>query len=123
MCTGPSTVCGILSNGSVACWGNNEEGALGSGLSYSVLSTSASPRLVPNIGSATAISCGALFNCALDSGKAYCWGTTTTGQLGNGTTGSVGSPVPVQVLTNATNIAAISTGVNHACLIDSAFQY
>jgi hypothetical protein len=41
------------------------------------------------------------------------------GQLGNGTTGSVGSPVPVQVLTNATNIAAISTGVNHACLIDS----
>jgi hypothetical protein len=148
------------------------QGALGFGLSDSVLSTSASPLLVQNIGSATAISCGTLFNCALVSGtrpcrllltpsfasapthflddrtgKAYCWGTgtptpslrpgscswplltsppytrsrfpATYGQLGYGTNNSVGSPVPVQVLTNATNIIAISAGDTHACLIDS----
>jgi hypothetical protein len=45
--------------------GADEQGALGCGLAYANLTSTATPRLVSNLTNASAIFCGALFNCAL----------------------------------------------------------
>src|ERR1022692_1460448 len=43
-------------------------------------------------GAAALITAGSFHSCAIESGKAYCWGDNGSGQLGNGST--VGSSVP-----------------------------
>jgi alpha-tubulin suppressor-like RCC1 family protein len=44
---------------------------------------------------ASSISAGGNQSCAIQSGKAYCWGGNQDGQLGNGTTTNSGVPVAV----------------------------
>jgi alpha-tubulin suppressor-like RCC1 family protein len=71
---------------------------------------------------ASPISAGALHACALDSGKAYCWGFNDFGQLGDGSTAE--SLVPVAVTTSGvragTTLTQISAGGEQACALDSA---
>ncbi|ELR21814.1 regulator of chromosome condensation (RCC1) repeat domain containing protein [Acanthamoeba castellanii str. Neff] len=112
LCSGLWTSCGVLSN--------DEQGALGCGLAYANLTSTATPRLVSNLTNASAIFCGGLFNCALlKSGSAYCWGAGNVGQLGNGGSGAVSSISPVRVTTSNRSIISFSAGDNHACLIYS----
>src|ERR1035441_6485435 len=49
-------------------------------------------------GAGALITAGSFHSCAIESGKAYCWGDNGSGQLGNGST--VGSSVPVAVDTS-----------------------
>ena len=70
------------------------------------------------------ISAGFFHSCALESGKAYCWGNNTYGQLGNGTT--TDSSVPVAVDTSGvlagktlTQITAGRVG-SATCALDAA---
>jgi alpha-tubulin suppressor-like RCC1 family protein len=71
----------------------------------------------------TAIAAGSEQACAIESGKAYCWGYNLLGGLGDGTTASSGVPVAVYsggVLTGKT-ITQISTGDSYdTCALDSA---
>jgi len=68
------------------------------------------------------ISAGFFHSCALESGKAYCWGYNYWGQLGNGTT--INSSVPVAVDTSGVlagkTLTQITTGADHTCALDSA---
>jgi alpha-tubulin suppressor-like RCC1 family protein len=60
--------------------------------------------------------------CALDTdGRAYCWGSNSQGQLGNGTTADADHPVPVASTRTFTAIAAAGNGGirAHTCAIAS----
>src|SRR3990172_8896264 len=75
--------CGMMSDGSVKCWGGNSSGQLGNGTNI----YSSSPVTVSGITSAIAIAAGGQHSCALlSSGLVKCWGGNSSGQLGNGTT-------------------------------------
>ncbi len=73
--------CALLSGG-VECWGRNEFGQIGNG----VTTTSLVPVAVPNLTGVTAIATGEATTCALlSNGAVECWGDNTDGELGLGT--------------------------------------
>ena len=109
----------ITSIGAVKCWGGNDSGQLGNGAQgYSA--DSAIPVDVTGLSSGvTAISTGGTHTCAITStGGVKCWGSNSSGQLGNGTT--TNSTVPVDVIGLGTGVISISLGWNHTCAITSA---
>jgi alpha-tubulin suppressor-like RCC1 family protein len=71
---------------------------------------------------ANQISAGWTHACLLSGGKAYCWGDNTYGQLGNNSTTSTTSPVPVYtggVLSGVT-LTQIGSGQYYTCALSSA---
>jgi alpha-tubulin suppressor-like RCC1 family protein len=91
--------CGVTTAGAAYCWGHNQSGELGNGL------TTDSSTPVPVAGGLTFASVSAAargrlsggYSCGLTSTHAaYCWGGNALGQLGNGTTTE--STVPTRVL-------------------------
>ena len=79
----------------------------------SIFSNEASARALEP---ASQVSAGGFHTCALlPGGKVQCWGDNSYGQLGNGTTTSVNVPVPVSGLTE--EVAAISSGDSHTCVL------
>lgn len=91
---GQYTTCGVTTSGDAYCWGDGSYGLLGSG-DYS---NSSIPVLVAGGHSFAAVSIGSggVTACGITvSGDAYCWGTGSSGQLGNGNYSF--SPVPVAV--------------------------
>jgi alpha-tubulin suppressor-like RCC1 family protein len=70
---------------------------------------------------ASSISAGYLHACALENGKAYCWGFNDSGDLGDGSTTS--SSVPVAVDTSGAlagkTLTQISAGGEQTCALDS----
>ena len=71
---------------------------------------------------ATSIALGDNHACAIESGKAYCWGSDDHGQLGDGST--VDSSVPVAVDTSGAlagkTLIQIAGGQDFTCAVDSA---
>ena len=110
--------CAIFVGGTVKCWGLNDHGQLGDGTtgnSDGTTNYSLGYVAVTGITTATSISAGSDYSCALlTGGTVKCWGTNGFGQLGNGTTTSSSVPVSVSGLTNAT---AISAGLLHSCAL------
>ncbi len=93
----------LLSNGTIAAWGNNAWGVLGTGAS----SESDVPVLVSGVSEVTAIAAGE--NYALDlsrDGTVRGWGDGLDGQLGDRTYETSESPVLVSGLSGATAIGA-----------------
>ncbi|HEX8673093.1 MAG TPA: hypothetical protein VF710_14455 [Longimicrobium sp.] len=93
--------CAVATDGAAYCWGLNSEGQLGStsttrgadGLPYT-----ASPAPVGGGLLWKEVSAGALHSCGITTdARLRCWGLNTSGQLGNGTTTSSATPVPVRV--------------------------
>jgi LruC domain-containing protein len=108
---GQYRTCAVRPDGSVACWGRNNQGQLGNGSLVDVTA----PTTVTSVANAVSVSAGDSHSCALlTDGTARCWGNNTFGQLGNGTTTSATSAVQVSGLTDATAIAA---GANHSCAL------
>ncbi|MBI2891824.1 MAG: hypothetical protein HYY13_13705 [Nitrospirae bacterium] len=111
--------CALKHDGTVWCWGRNDQGQLGIGTSTgpSTCSTVACSKLPMQVqGSLTdaiAISVGGFYACALRvNGVAVCWGDNYYGQLGIGST--TDSYTPATVSGGFTSVA-ISTGTEHAC--------
>ena len=109
---GSSHSCALLSDGTIKCWGDNSAGQLGNG------STTASTTPVavsPLSTTAKAVSTGRAHSCALlTDGKVECWGDNSAGQLGNGSTTTSATPVPVSTITDAKAVAA---GYDHSCAL------
>ncbi|GEM_PF-7077497 len=62
-------------------------------------------------------SCGESFCCALiDDGTVKCWGSNSSGQLGDGTLNTISIPTAVPGLSNIIDIA---TGSSHTCVLIS----
>jgi len=89
--------CALLANGTVSCWGDRFNGAVGDGR---IEQSHASPSPVVQLSGVAQIDANGASSCAVlaDSKAILCWGMNSFGQLGNGTTDSSGTPVMVQVL-------------------------
>ena len=103
--------CAIVDGGAVECWGNGAYSQNGDGLS----TNSAVPVQVTGLTSgATAISTDDGAACAITaSGGVVCWGLNSGGQLGDGTTTTRATPVPVLGLTSG--VTQIAMGYGFAC--------
>ena len=117
--SGQKHSCARLNDRTIRCWGDNDFGQFGNGSQTSPGGTSASafpPPLVSGISNATALVAGANHNCAiLTDGTVKCWGKGDRGQLGNNAAPAFATtPVPVQGITNAIDIAA---GAKHTCAL------
>jgi alpha-tubulin suppressor-like RCC1 family protein len=115
--SGGSHTCAILDNGSISCWGWNDDGQLGNGGTTNLTT----PTLTSSLGSgrtAVAISSGESHTCAiLDNGEVSCWGSNSNGQLGNGGNTNQTSPTLTNSLGTGRTAVAISSGGWHTCAI------
>ena len=74
--------CLVLTDGRVACWGNNLTGQLGDGTRVS----HPRPVLVKDLAGARAVDVSGNHACALlVDGRVACWGSNSAGQIGDGT--------------------------------------
>jgi alpha-tubulin suppressor-like RCC1 family protein len=81
--------------GRLYCWGDNEFGQLGTGLSGDMLVPT--EVTIPDNDTVTALVAGARHTCAATvRGLLYCWGDNAEGQLGLGTRGGI-EPIPQRV--------------------------
>ncbi|MDA7740343.1 putative Ig domain-containing protein, partial [Euryarchaeota archaeon] len=110
--------CAILDDDSIKCWGEGDDGKLGTGstgIRNTPTSTSgsfASGRY------AVAIDAGYDHTCAiLDNGQLTCWGSDADGQLGNGATTGTKSSLQSSTVSLGTGRTAISlsAGGEHTC--------
>jgi hypothetical protein len=111
--------CAIV-NGGVQCWGANYYGQLGNNSTSTV--ATAPVQVLGLTSGATAVAAGYSHTCAIVSGGVECWGSNSSGQLGNGSAGGV-SLVPVQVSGLSVGVQAIAAGYAHTCaLVNSGVQ-
>ena len=113
---GESHTCGLVSGGTAYCWGGNMSGQLGDGTGGR--GDSSDNRLAPVAVSGgrtyTALVAGANHTCGLATGgAAYCWGSNSAGQFGDGGSGGIRT-APVAVSGGLT-FTALVTGVEHTC--------
>jgi prepilin-type N-terminal cleavage/methylation domain-containing protein len=106
---GQDFVCGLITDGTIKCWGNNTPGQLGNGTN----TNSNTPVTVSGISTAVQIGVGSNHACAvLSDSTVRCWGSNSWGQLGDGSTVNRNTPVTVSGLTN---VARITLGDVHTC--------
>ncbi len=107
---GQSHTCSLKPDGSIRCWGRNNEFELGT--------TNASLAMGPDVGApgAVAIAAGGFHTCALFvGGEVACWGFNSRGQAGfPNTSVNVGGPINVRGVANAVELTA---GGFHTCVV------
>ena len=107
--------CALHQNGTISCWGNNEDGQLGDGTGGNEGDYSSVPVKVVNIDDATAISTDWGHSCALhQNGTISCWGRNLTAQLDDNEEPTSSVPVKVQGIEEAT---AITAGSGYSCAL------
>jgi alpha-tubulin suppressor-like RCC1 family protein len=111
--------CALLTKATIKCWGWNYDGQLGNGTSGYYYDSSATPVPVTGITNAAAVVAGRYHSCALlTDATIKCWGLNYSGELGNGTRGSLyaNSATPLAV-TGITNASAVALGDHHSCAL------
>src|SRR5437773_3237199 len=103
--------CALLGDGTVWCWGRNQDGQLGNGIPLPAPPATqcpsswcaATPVRASGITGAAAVIAGGYHTCAvlMPDRTVQCWGRNDDGQLGDGTRTSSSTPVPVGGLTGA----------------------
>ncbi|NNE74461.1 MAG: RCC1 repeat-containing protein [Acidimicrobiales bacterium] len=124
--TGLKHACGMKSDGTAWCWGQNNVGQLGD----TTTTDSSSPVAVAGPGGVGTFSgakiagFGALHSCVVRTdATAWCWGDNSKGQLGDNTT--TDSAWPVQVvgtggIGSLSLVLRIDGGAAHTCAQDTA---
>jgi len=121
---GESHTCAILNNSAIKCWGEGEDGRLGTGKNRDEESP---PNSINRLGTgrtAMGITAGNAHTCAiLDNSSIKCWGKNTYGQLGLGDTtnresvSQLGDDLPVVDLGAGRTARGITAGDNQTCAI------
>jgi hypothetical protein len=107
--------CGITTDGTAYCWGDNSRGQLGTGDRLA----SPTPRLVQTSEKFLSITAGYLHTCGVTvNGAILCWGITWYGRMGNGQPGSAseGINIPSPAATTAL-FKSVSAGFSHTCAV------
>jgi alpha-tubulin suppressor-like RCC1 family protein len=89
---GGAHTCAIVgTERAVWCWGDNDSGQLGNGMTE--VGPTETPTPVAGLTGVQALSAGAAHTCALRSDRTvWCWGTDSSGQLGDGVPLYVNTP-------------------------------
>jgi serine/threonine-protein kinase len=99
-----------LDGGALYCWGKDNEGQLGDG----VTTDAAIRRAVPLAG-VRALAAGFFHTCACaGDGRVFCWGRNAEGQLGSGGGALVPSPTAVPGIAGC---RAVATGAARSCVL------
>ena len=115
---GGSHTCGLIVGGQAYCWGWDVSGQLGNG---APLISVSSPSLVAGGLTFKQISSGLIHTCGVTtSGAAYCWGSNTFGEAGNGSF-AAGTNVPSRVAGGLT-FTQVSAGSAHTCGLTAGGQ-
>ncbi|WP_413943337.1 RCC1 domain-containing protein [Bdellovibrio sp. HCB-162] len=133
---GNNHTCALLDNYTVKCWGLNSMGHLGQGHANNIGDGAgemgdALPAV--NLGTgrtALQIATGSDHTCAiLDNSTVKCWGYNNNGQLGQGSTGSIGASagsmgdaLPAINLGTGRTALQVAAGNNHTCAILDNFS-
>lgn len=117
---GSGHTCAIRQTGQALCWGNNPHGQLGDGSETGRLT----PAAIFGLYRTWRISGGVAHTCAIrtlgqvtTSGHVVCWGSSSVGQLGDGSYSQRSLPKNTGILDNAVEISA---GDLHTCAIQSS---
>jgi alpha-tubulin suppressor-like RCC1 family protein len=105
---GPEHACARRRDGTVACWGRNDVGQLGSGTQSQVW-TSRVP--VKGLAGVATLDIGPTHACAITGGRIACWGDNTAGQGGFD---GASSPIPRAGITGL-EVASLALGRDHTC--------
>ena len=108
---GADHACARRRDGSVSCWGRNDDGQLGDG--------TRTPRAldvaVKDLAGAVSVAAGQRHTCAATSkGEVLCWGADDAGQLGDGGGPSRARPLAVAGISTA---LAVSAGEAFSCAV------
>ncbi|MBI5513154.1 MAG: hypothetical protein HY909_05255 [Deltaproteobacteria bacterium] len=109
--SGQAASCAAFSDGSVRCWGGNNDGQLGVG----TMSTCFFPGLIPGFGGVTSVAAGGSSFCARRRGERYvwCWGSNFRGELGTG----IGTPARAVPSQSLGFDGVVYGGNSHACVV------
>jgi alpha-tubulin suppressor-like RCC1 family protein len=101
-------------DGTVKCWGRNNEGQLGRGTTQSV--SNDFPTTVTNLANVVAVAAGGYHTCVLlVGGSVQCWGSNGEGQAGNASGADpISAPGPIRTFATVPGIA-IAVGGYHSC--------
>jgi alpha-tubulin suppressor-like RCC1 family protein len=106
LAAGDTVTCGRRVDGTVMCWGSNDDGKLGNGEDIS----SSTPVLVKEISDAVDVAVGNVHACVVHkTGAVSCWGNNAQRQLGDGSTDGSGRPKGVLTLNDAVQVAVGGT--------------
>ncbi len=104
----PFCGCAVLRDGTVKCWGHNDNGELGDG----TIDTTATPHTVLGLTGISSVATGSQHTCAqATDGALHCWGDNRSGQFGNGTKTSSRTAIAIAGITTT----AIGLGGSHSC--------
>lgn len=120
---GAHYTCAVDIDGKPWCWGSGTEGTLGRGstadslVPVAVTTTSMSQPV-------TAITTSGYHTCGISGGAAWCWGSGSVGQLGNGTSADALVPSPVSTSTGMSPpVTDISAGLAHTCAVSGGVAW
>ncbi len=119
---GAMHTCAVIADGTVACWGDNYFGQLGTSDNTNSTVPVVSTSGVLSNETVKTISAGGLHTCALLSdGTVACWGYNQYGQLGTGDTNNSNTPIAVTggALTNKTVTSLTKNGAYNTCAVVS----
>jgi cysteine-rich repeat protein len=123
---GSDNACVITSTGAVHCWADNYYGEFGLGNSSTLPDSTGTPpssygdAVLKTSRKAITIATGAYDTCAiLDDAEMECWGSNNVGQLGLGTTQTIGdNETPSSVgMVGISPVIGIALGSQHTCAL------
>jgi alpha-tubulin suppressor-like RCC1 family protein len=120
LATGASHTCVLHATGMASCWGQDFHGQVGDGVPGSPGMNRTTPVAVIGSGELASIVASFASSCAIrtSDGRASCWGSNESGQLGDDSTADRAMPTSVSGLDDA---VALSTGMGaHHCALRSA---
>lgn len=122
--------CARITDGTVRCWGRNNIGQLGVGMTDAGFDTSPHPvPVTPALANVTQITASHYsynysVTCVLAGGVPECFGANDTGQLGLSADAGVydtnAHPTPAAVQGLPSTVKAVFTGNLHSCALDNA---
>ncbi len=115
--------CAVLDTGAVKCWGQNDQGQLGSTTNSGTYTANDVPLDVQTLGpgsGAISVTAGDYHTCALlNTGAVKCWGQNNWGQLGSTTNlgGRSNMPLDVIDLGAGSGVVSIRSAKIHNCAL------